>query len=65
MAKPKGTPVCLYCGKPLPPYSGSGPRRKYCKNSHRQRAFEERRFHELLEKAERKGRMSRSRERTD
>lgn len=38
--------VCVWCGDPLPGGTGPGRPRRYCRTSHRQRAYEARRLAE-------------------
>lgn len=38
----KRTPICTWCGGAIIPSSGRGRPRRYCRDSHRQRAYEAR-----------------------
>ena len=39
---------CVWCGRPFPAKRGPGRPRRYCRRSHRQRAFEARRLAERM-----------------
>lgn len=43
MTKPVELPRCGYCRRPLPPPGRTGRPARYCRRSHRQRAYEARR----------------------
>ena len=46
---------CEFCGKPFEPPTKPGPATKYCKPSHRQRAYEKRKLERQITEAKAEG----------